>query len=468
MRQLSGLDTSFLNLETSSTPMHVASVAIIDGGAFDFEATRAHIESRLHLLPPFRWKLVVVPFGIDQPYWIEDPDFDLEFHVRRIALPPPGNDEQLAEQVARIHARPLDRSRPLWEVYFIENVRNGDVGVFTKMHHAAIDGVSGAEILTTLLDTSPDPQPPVDVPQPAAWATRHPSQLEMLARGALGVATRPAHAWRTLQHTVQAMPAIGRQVGMALSRISPGERALARPKIQAPPTPFNAPISPHRRVAFRSIPLDMVKAIKNARGTTVNDVVMAACAGALRSYLMERDALPDRPLQAMVPISVRTDDEQGTMGNRVTSMVALLPTDVDNPLDRLESSSAAMQVAKERNAIPADLLADYSQFATPGVGARAARAVARLRWADRFRTPVNVVISNIPGPAIPLYYAGAQLKNLYPISAIVDGIGLNITLQSYLGSMDFGLVACRRLVPDLWDLMDLIEAEFESLAATSL
>ncbi len=467
MRQLTGLDASFLNFETPSTPLHVASVAILDGAAADYESLRAHLEDRLHLLPPFRWRLVDVPFGLDHPYWLDDPHFDLEFHLRRIALPNPGDSRQLAEQVARIHARPLDRSRPLWELYYIENVEGGDVAVLTKMHHASIDGVSGAEILTTLLDTVPDPDsppPPTDEPR----AARTPTQYEMLLRGGFGLLTRPAHAWRTVRHTVQALPAIGRQVSAAMALLEPGERALARPKVQAPPTPFNATITPHRRFAYGSVSLDTVKAIKNARGTTVNDVIMAACAGALRRYLLDRDALPDRQLQAMVPVSVRTADDEGAMGNRVTSLVALLPTDVEDPLERLDRMHTAMQVAKERDAVPAGLLADYTEFATPAVAARAARAVARLRLANRFRTPVNLVISNIPGPPVPLYYAGARLKSLYPVSAIVDGIGLNITVQSYMGSLDFGLVSCRQLVPDLWELLELVQDEFSVLEKAAL
>ncbi len=459
MQQLTGLDDSFLNWETPSTPLHVASVTIIDGDGYDYDRFARHVESRLHLLPPFTRKLVEVPFGIDHPYWVEDPDFDLEFHLRRIALPAPGDDLQLAEQVARIHGRALDRSRPLWEMYLIEGVHGKDVGVLTRMHHAAIDGVSGAEILTILLDTSPDVEAPAVLPP--LVRERVPSQVEMLARGSLGLLTSPARAVRTAGRTLQALPAVGSR----LARLRrPDDEAIGRPKVQAPPTPFNAPITPHRRFAFGSVSLDAVKAVKNARGTTVNDVVMAACAGALRRYLVAHDALPDRPLQAMVPISVRTDAEKGAMGNRVTSLVAVLPTDVDDPLERLARTHAAMQTAKERDAVPADLLADYSQFATPAVAARAARAVARLRLAERFRPPVNLVISNIPGPNFPLYYAGARMKALYPVSAIVDGIGLNITLQSYMGSLDFGLVSCRELVPDLWDLWSMLEDEFGELS----
>ncbi len=456
MQQLTGLDDSFLNRETPSTPLHVASVTIVDGAGYDYDRFAAHVRSRLHLLPPFTRKLVEVPLGLDHPYWVEDPDFDLEFHLRRIALPAPGDDRQLADQVARIHGRPLDRRRPLWEMYLIEGVRGEDVAVLTRMHHAAVDGVSGAEILTILLDTSPDSAPAADPPPPPR--ERVPSQVEMLGRGALSLMTRPAHAVRTVRRTLQALPAVG-------ARFARRDDELARPRVQAPPTPFNAPITPHRRFAFGSVSLETVKAIKNAHGTTVNDVVMAACAGALRRYLLDRDALPDAPLQAMVPISVRTEDEKGAMGNRVTSLVAILPTDAGDPLERLARTHDAMQTAKARDAVPADLLADYSQFVTPAVAARAARTVARLRLAERFRPPVNLVISNIPGPRFPLYYAGARMKALYPVSAIVDGIGLNITLQSYLGSLDVGLVSCRELVPDLWDLWSLLEDQFAVLAA---
>ncbi len=464
MQQLTGLDDSFLNFETASTPLHVASTTIIDGAGYDFERFRAHVESRLHLLPPFTRRLVEVPLGLDHPFWAEDPDFDLDFHLRRIALPAPGDDQQLAEQVSRIHARPLDRARPLWEMYLIEGVAGGDVAVLTKMHHAAIDGVSGAEILTILLDVTPETEPPPDLPPRPK--ERIPSQLEMLGRGSLGMLTRPAHAVRTAQRTLSELPAVGARISRALARLRGKEDdgVLGRPHFQAPRTPFNAPITPHRRFAFGSVSLDLVKEIKNARGTTVNDVVMAACAGALRRYLAGHDALPAEPLQAMVPISVRTEAERGAMGNRVTSLVAILPTDVDDPLDRLDRTHESMRIAKDRNAVPADLLSDYTAFATPAVAARAARAVARLRLADRFQPPVNLVISNIPGPRVPLYYAGARMKALYPVSAIVDGIGLNITLQSYMGSLDFGLVSCRELVPDLWDLWEMLREEFDLLA----
>ncbi len=472
MRQLSGLDAAFLNLETPSAPLHVASVLLADPAADDgpvgFDEIQRTVASRLSRLAPFRWRLAEVPLGIDHPYWVDDPGFDVEYHIRRIGVPLPADYGQLAELVARIHARPLDRSRPLWEMYVIEGLDTGELAVYTKMHHAAIDGVSGAEILTVLLDTDPVP-PPMGVPDPPP-GERVPSPSELWVRGTLNLARRPWRAAQTAVRTARALPYMGRMVGLALPAMSAlafGPDLLDRPRLQAPPTPFNTTITPHRRFAFGSLSLDRIKAVKNRHGVTVNDVVMAICAGALRSYLLDHDALPDQPLQAMVPLSVRTDEEKGAMGNRVTSMVSVLPTHLADPIARLEAAHAAMNVAKRHNAIPADLLRDYSQFVSPALAARAARAVARVRWADRIRTPVNVVISNVPGPGFPLYLAGARLRHLYPVSAIAESIGLNITLQSYRSQVDFGLVSCREVAPDLWRLMDHIHSGLEGLEAAS-
>ncbi len=246
--------------------------------------------------------------------------------------------------------------------------------------------------------------------------------------------------------------------------IRPTADVMFQPKLQAPPTPFNAPVTPHRRVAFGTLSLSRIKDIKNAAAVTVNDVVMALCAGALRRYLHEHDALPEAPLQAMVPFSLRTDEQRGQMGNQVAALVALLPTNVAAPAERLARAHEAMAVAKSQGATPAGLLQDYSHFAPPAVAARAARLMTRLDLARRLRSPINVVISNIPGPRIPLYFAGAQLHHLFPVSAISEGVGLNITLQSYMDNLDFGLIACREQAPDLWRLWELIEEEAEVLA----
>ncbi|MBW3621087.1 MAG: wax ester/triacylglycerol synthase family O-acyltransferase [Actinobacteria bacterium] len=471
MKQLSGLDTAFLSLETAATPLHVGSAVIIDGATlpdgWGYEAVHDLIASRLDRLPPFRWKLVQVPFGIDLPYWVEDPDFDLEFHLRRSGVPKPGGPRELAEVVARIHARPLDRSRPLWELYIVEGLANGDVALVSKIHHAAIDGVSGAELLTALVDLEPLP-PPTGVAVEVE-GERQPGRVEMLARGGRGLVKQPFRLARTAVRTARALPGLGGLAEMAVPnvarrRVGDGGM-LQRPHLQAPPTPFNGAITQHRVWAFDDLPLDTVKAVKNAAGATVNDVIMTICARALRRYLLEHDALPDRPLQAMIPISVRTDDDRDGMGNQVTALVATLATHLEDAREQLTYTSERMQVAKHSGAVPAQLLQDVTRFGAPALAARAARVATRTRWADRFRLPFNCVISNVPGPPIPLYYAGARIKALYPVSAIADGIGLNITVMSYEDRVGVGLVACRDLVPDLWDLMGMISDALDDLVA---
>jgi diacylglycerol O-acyltransferase len=493
MQQLTGMDATFLHMETPSTQGHVGSLTIFDAeGAssdFGFEQIKGILEERLHLAPPLRRRLVEVPFGIDQPYWIEDPDFDLDYHVREIALPPPGNERQLADQVARIHERPLDRSRPLWELYVIWGLADGHVAQYTKIHHSAIDGVSGAELLAVLLDIEPEPrkvEPPSEPWQPDA----EPSQIDMLRRGILTMLTQPLKALRFQRRTLQTMGRrdVGSQaltailpvtanlcaVGLAVvdrvvsSRLpkpvnKEGE-LMERPTLKAPRTTFNRMITPHRRFAFGSLSLDTAKHVKNTFGVTVNDVILAVCGGALRHYLSERDELPDAALLAMVPVSVRTDGQQGAMGNQVSAIITTLATDDADPVQRLRTIHDSMLVAKEQNkAIPAELLQDYGQFATPALAARASRAIARTKVASLVTPPFNVTISNIPGPNFPLYGAGARLVGTYPVSAIADGIGLNITVMSYMGDLDFGIVACRDMMPDAWPLIDDLRDALDDL-----
>ncbi len=476
MQQLTGLDTSFLNLETPSTYGHVSGLAIFDPSTASLPTTldgvKQLIMERIHLLPPYRRRLVEVPFGLDHPYWLEDPDFDIEFHVRHIGLPPPGDDRQLAEQVARIVARPLDRSRPLWELYVIEGLQGGLVAHLTKIHHCAIDGVSGAEILGTLLDVAPEPRE-VEPPRRAWRPEPQPTELEMWLRGVAGIASRPRKGLRLAREGLRHLPELSRSLGFGelpgeslLNRLV-GRRPqpmLSEAPTQAPRAIFNGRITPHRRFAFGSLSLDEVKEIKNARGVTVNDVVMALCAGALRRYLEQHRELPADPLVAMVPVSVRTEEQKGTFGNQVSSMTASLHTHVADPLQRLDRIHESMRVAKEQHkALPATLLQDFAQFAPPAVAARAARVITRAAAANWMDVPFNVVISNVPGPQFPLYGMGAKLVAHYPVSAVSDGVGLNITLQSYDGSLDFGLVACREMVPDLWDLMDYLRDALHEL-----
>jgi len=470
MQQLTGLDAAFLAMETRTVFGHVGSVCVIDPSTapepLTFERFTRVIEERLSLIPVFRRRLVEVPFGLDQPYWIEDSHFDIEFHVRELALPSPGDDQQLAEQVARLHARPLDRSRPLWEVYLISGLADGRAAFYSKVHHAAIDGISGNDIFAAVLDLTPEGRPIPPVIRNAR--EEPPNGLTMLARSALSLAGHPARATKVTASLLKLVPGF---VAAAATAILPTNgqdtdgALLTQPVLRAPHTPFNATITQHRRWAACDVSLTDVKAIKNAAGLTVNDVVMALCAGALRRWLIDHDALPATPLVSAVPVSVRTDDQKGTHGNRVSMMFSVLPTHLAEPRNRLRAAHEAMRAAKEQHgAIPASLLADVSQFAAPVLANQAWRLSARLRLLERVN-PFNLIISNVPGPNIPLYCAGAELHAYYPVSAITDGQGLNITVLSYRDTLHFGLIACRELVPDISELARYLKEEVDVLTA---
>jgi diacylglycerol O-acyltransferase len=480
VRQLTSLDAQFLAIESPRTVGHVSGLAILDpstapGGTLEAADFCRLVAERLPLLPPMRWKLVEVPLGLDHPSWVEDPDFDLDFHIRELALPPGADDEKLGEQVARIVARPLDRSRPLWELYVIHGLAAGRVAMLTKIHHAVVDGVSGAEILSALLDPTPEGR---DVPdQRPAGPERVPGELEMLGRALLNLPMQPLRALRAAPATLpylQALPGTRELPGMGIvsrlaRRLTPGSPSadvLEFPTTAAPKTPFNGPISPHRRFAFGQLSLDAVKDVKNEYGFTVNDVVVSLCTGAVRRWLVEHDALPAEPLLAMVPVSVRTQEQFGTFGNRVSVMVVPIATDEPDPLRRLERTHDTLMTAKDRHrALPADLLTDVTRFIPPAVAARAARTTLSVLAGTR--PPLNLVISNVPGPRIPLYCAGARLEAHYPVSVITDGVGLNITVMSYLDHLDFGLVADRELVPDVWSMIDGLREELAALQALS-
>jgi diacylglycerol O-acyltransferase / wax synthase len=481
MRQLTSLDAQFLAVESARTYGHVGGLAVYDpstapGGSLEIEDICRLVSQRLHLLPPFRWRLVGVPLGLDHPYWVEDPDFDLDFHIRESAVPPPGDDRRVAETVARIFARPLDRTRPLWELYLIHGLEGGRVAMLTKVHHSVVDGVSGSEILSVLLDPSPEGReiPPADGPPPSE---RVPTELEMLGRGLAGLPRQPWRALRSVPTAVPnliALPGANAIPGVpTLNRLrgrlgGGGDPAILEATTARPPrTSFNGRISGHRRFSFGQLSLDVVKAIKNEAGVTVNDVVVALCAGALRDWLKARDELPGKPLVAMVPVSVRTQEQMGTFGNRVSMMIVPIPTDEADPKRRLRRTHELLKGAKSRHqAVPADLLTDATSFIPPAVASLAARTTMEVM--GRTRPPVNVVISNVPGPRTPLFCAGAKLEAHYPVSVVVDGVGLNITVMSYLDHLDFGIVADRDQVEDVWTLMDGLSSALEDLTGAAL
>ena len=477
MRQLTSVDAQFLALETPRQTGHVAGLAILDPsttptGKLEVADIQDLVLERLALLPPLRWRLAEVPFGLDYPYWIDDPDFDLDFHVRELAIPPPATKEKVAEQVSRIVARPLDRARPLWELYLIYGLDRGCVGMLTKIHHAVIDGLSGAEIMGVLFDLAPEGR---EVPDARLRVADHePGDLEMLARGLAGVPRYPVRALRSLPAALPNLEetpfgelpgagAVSRLTERVQRAVGRGDGDLiGRQGLRAPKTSFNRRISPHRRFGFGQLSLDEVKAIKNEHGVTVNDVVVSICAGAVRRWLIDHDELPTEPLIGQIPVSVRTSEESGTYGNRIMLMSAPVFTNEADPVRRLRRTHEALRTMKERHrALPAQLLQDANHFIPPAVFARAARATFTLSTSNRGRPRWNLVISNVPGPQVPLYCAGAELQANYPVSVITDGMGLNITVMSYCGHLDFGIVADRDQMPDLWSLIEWLR---ESLA----
>jgi WS/DGAT/MGAT family acyltransferase len=449
MHRASGLDAAFLALETPAAHMHVIGVAVVDPATaprgFSHAAVRELLDARLHLIPPLRRRLVEVPLGLHAPMWIEDPEFDLDFHLRRAALPAPGGEAELEAFVADVASRPLDRSRPLWEAWVVEGLEHGHFAFIAKLHHALIDGASGVEILATLFDLEPDRLPRVEEALEPEWRPEHvPGEVEMLVRAGLSFAQRPVQF-------VKAANNLGRGVWRAARRARDHHLDVALP-LTAPRLSMNRTITPHRKVAFASVAIDDVKAVKNALGVTLNDVVLAVTTGALRAYLERRGELPDRPLVAAIPTNVRSGDDR-TYGNRVSAMFASLPVDRADPIERVEIVRRSTSGAKEVHGVVGETtLEEWAEVAAPIVFSRAMRLYARLRIGERMRPPVNLVVSNVPGPPFPLYLAGARLVSLHPLGPIFDDCGLNLTVMSYLDHVDFGFLACRELLPDLDDL----------------
>jgi WS/DGAT/MGAT family acyltransferase len=459
MQRLTGMDATFLYMETPSAYMHVAGLMVLDPstveGGFTMDSVREFYGSRLHLAAPFRRRLVEIPMGLHHPLWVEDPDFDLDYHLRHIAVPPPGGPQQLAELTSHLVKLHLERDRPLWECWIIEGLEGGNIGVLTKVHHAAIDGVSGNEITVAMLQLNPDDDAP---PPTEEWhPDRIPTEIERLGYAANSLVRQPFRLAKTLRRTAET--ALRTRQRNRQPDVDPPPGFFAAPR-----TSFNAALTPHRSFAFTSLSLSEVKNVKNALNVSVNDVVLALCAGSLRQYLEANGELPEEPLVAMVPVSVRTEEQQGTLGNQVSNMLCSLATEIDDPIKRLQAIHEGTQQAKgQLNAIGADTLTNWAEFAAPALAGRAARLYSRTRMADRHRPLFNVTISNIPGPAFPLYSNGARMVANYPLGPIFDGGGLNITVMSYLDQLDFGLVACSDLIPDVWSLADGLGAALDEL-----
>ncbi|HZT65136.1 MAG TPA: wax ester/triacylglycerol synthase family O-acyltransferase [Acidimicrobiales bacterium] len=451
MKRLTGLDAAFVYAETPTMHMHVSMVAVFDPatmpGGYSFDRVRQLVAARLPLIPMFRQRLVEVPFRLHHPVLVDDPEFDLDYHFRRVAVPAPGTMRELTELAGDFVSRPLDRGKPLWEMWVVEGLEEGHIGVMAKVHHSMVDGVTGAEVLVHLMDLEPD-APAVSEATTDGEATageRIPTDLELVTYALRSMATRPALVAKTIPATVGSLLRI-------VQRRRGGEGGMAAP-FTAPRAPFNAALTPHRSVAVTTLSLDDIKAVKNAFGATVNDVVLALCSGALRHYLAGRGELPEESLVSVVPISVRTEGAEGA--NQVSAMFVSLASDLAHPAERLRAIASGTKGAKEEHhALGADTLRNWAEFATPALFARASRAYSQMRLADRHRPIHNVIISNVPGPPFPLYMAGARLVALAPLGPVMEGAGLNITVISYMDQIDVGLIACRELVPDLWDLAD--------------
>jgi diacylglycerol O-acyltransferase / wax synthase len=454
--RLTGLDSSFLHLERGPAHMHVASTALFEGPSPDYEDFRDHIESRLHLVPRFRQKLRPVPLGQGRPRWVDDPHLNLAYHIRHTALPSPGSEEQLRILAARVFSQRLDRSKPLWEMWLVDGVDGGRFAIVSKAHHALVDGVSGMDLTTVLFDTEPDPEP---LPAGEPWAPRpEPSDAEVLGEALLERATSPAEIVRGARAVFRAPRRAAGAVVDALEAAG----TFARAGVGAPRSPFNVEIGPYRRFEMVQTSLAELKRIKNASGGTVNDVVLAAVAGALARYLRGHGhSTRDLCLRAMVPISVRTADEHGALGNRVSSYMAPLPLGIDDPLERLHTVSATMGDLKEsKQAVGATLLTELTDFAPPTIVGQA----ARLQSSQRF---FNLVVTNVPGPQFPLYLMGRELLSVFPMVPLAKRQVVCFGIMSYNGQVNFGLIGDYDAMGDLEALARDLEVAISELGAAA-
>ena len=456
--RLTGLDSSFLHLERDSAHMHVAGCMVFEGEPPTYDELVEHIAGRLHLVPRYRQRLAFVPLNQGRPVWVDDPHFNIVFHVRHTGLPSPGGAAQLQQLAGRVFSQALDRSRPLWEIWLVEGLCDERFALLSKTHHSLVDGVSGVDIATVLFDTSPDPMPVA--PPDHEWAPRPlPSGAQLLADALLERATVPGEIVRGVRATLRGPRMVAGRFGRAVG----GVAAMARAGLNvAPPSPLNVRIGPHRRFSWVQGDLQEFKAIKNALGGTVNDVVLSVVAGALGRYLrMHGEATQDSILRAMVPISVRADVERGALGNRVAAMWAPLPIGMTDPVQRLLTISRDMDGIKESGqAVGAQVLTELSGFAPPTIMAQAARLQARQRL-------FNLVITNVPGPQVPLYMLGRELDAIFPMVPLAENQALGIAIMSYNGQLNFGLNADYDAMSDLEALADELRASIDELAAAA-
>lgn len=457
MQRLGPQDASFLYLETPNVHQHVGGLAVLDpstapGGKVAYGDLVEVLSSRLHLAPRFRQKVLFPPLAVARPVWVDDADFDPSFHLRRAALPTPGGRRELIDYVQRVISRPLDRTKPLWEAYFIEGMEDGLVAVLTKVHHAMVDGMAAIDLASAVYDFAPQPQiltPPEWHPEP------EPTRAELFEDAIREQMTHPVRAVLHLaEQTLNAPSRVAHEIGEVMG----GLREILGGGVLAPPGPFNRKVGPNRRFAMADAPVQTFKDIKRALGGTVNDVVLATVAGAMYRLLRQRgEPTRGRVLRAMVPVSVRTKDERSAMGNRVSSIFVDLPVGPMGAKRRLATIVEATRHLKDSNyAVGAEFLMNIGTWAPPTIHAMAARLAARTRL-------INLVVSNVPGPQIPLYIAGARLLAQYPIMPIAESMGLSVAVTSLSGTMAFGLTADWDTLPDVELLAQAIDDSLTEL-----
>ena len=471
MHQLSGQDASFVYMETPTTPMHIGSVGIYDpltapNGFVRFKDILSFIESRLGGARSFRERLVRVPFDIDHPYWIQDPDFDLEYHVRHIALPAPGDWRQLCIQVARLHSRPMDLTKPLWEFIIVEGLDNieglpkGCFALVAKVHHAAIDGMSGVEMSAAVHDLSPDKSnrfPDTDWKPDAK-----PGIADLLISGYFNALRQPQKYLETVARSVPGVARLAKE-------LTKGELSIAGARVP-PKTRFNAAVSSHRVWDGVPLPLAGVRAIKEALpGATVNDAILAIIGGGLRRYLLDKGELPDASLTTMAPISVRQEGEKAALGNLVSAMVVSLGTHIADPLERLAHIHAdAINSKGLTNAVGARTLTDYSQLVPGGLAALGARLYTRLGAANAHAPVFNVVATNVPGSRVPMYFCGAKMVKMFGMAPVFDSMGLINTIYSYVDEIAISFTSDRTMMPDPAAYADALRASYDELSAAAV
>jgi WS/DGAT/MGAT family acyltransferase len=456
--RLTGLDSSFLHLERDAAHMHVAGCMVFHGTAPAYEELVDEIQARLHLVPRYRQRLAFVPLNQGRPVWVDDPHFNISYHVRHTALPRPGGEQELKRLAGRVFSQALDRSRPLWELWLVEGLADDRFAVLSKTHHALVDGISGVDIATILFDTSPNPMPVA--PPDHEWVPRPlPSDAQLLADALLERTTVPGEIVRGIRAALRGPRQVAERVGEALVAVG----ALAWTGLQAaPPSPYNVRIGPHRRFTWVRGDLSQFKAVKNALGGTINDVVLTVVAGALGRHMRRHGHdTQDVTLKAMVPVSVRADVERGALGNRVAAMWAPLPVGILDPVQRLLEINRSMEVIKESGqAVGAQVLTELSGFAPPTIMAQAARLQARQRL-------FNLVVTNVPGPQVPLYMLGRELDAIYPMVPLAENTALGIAIMSYFGQLNFGLVSDFDALDDVESLAEELALSIEEIVAAA-